>query len=285
MSGMRPKLVITTLLTVCLMPLVYGQTVEDLEEKVKRFHECFFNTVSRPDPHEETYKLSSGKEVTMLAQSDFARSTFVSVDNTLREVISWKESPFMWQIMHQKTSKAIMDGLDLTDWEINSFEDIADNYFKDSPSTFHIAAHGLIDSANTPLNQIRIGGVDLNAYETAELMLLSMQEQFHAVINAEHQKFVVVVHCCSSAVGDRNFSQELSSILSEYMDNVTVVGAPDTVFCKYDENGNYQEFITSNKEIKKSNPSLQNWRTYKNGKETHQGQRDYSATIKSIQSK
>ena len=220
----------------------------------------------------------------MLAQSDYKRSAFVSVDKLLEDVRLWKMSPYLWQRNHSKNNSAIMDGKDLSDWEINSFNQIAESYFKNSVSTYHIAAHGLVYPQTTEAtNNILIGGQTLNAAETAELIINSMQGTFHHVINAEDQPFVVVVHCCYSAQGENNFSSQLSKILAEYIPNVSVVGASDVVYCSKTKDGKYTEFVTTENEAKRGNPQQMKWKVYKNGKETNQGRYGYLETVTAIQ--
>lgn len=270
----------------------YAQTVEELEAEIRHVHECFFNLRSQKQLCNESYTLSSGKVVHAMARNDFERSVFVSADETLREVLEWKESPYLWQLRHQKNGgKAIIDTQDLSKWEVDSFGMIAENYFKDSPSTFHIASHGLVDSDGTSAGLIKIGGQELNAAETAELIRQSMlvrtdkgDAPFDAIINVEHQEFVVVVHSCHSAEGEKNFASELSKELGKFLDNVTVVGAPDVVFCSLDENGQYQEYVTTKAEVQNLNPGKKAWKAYKNGLDTGLGQQDYHATVKAIQS-
>lgn len=265
---------------------INAQTEEDvkkLKEKIIEFHECFFNTKSLPKSHEETITLSSGKKITMLAQSDYKRSAFVSVDKLLEDVRLWKMSPYLWQMNHSKNNSAIMDGKDLSEWEINSFNQIAESYFKNSVSTYHIAAHGLVYPTGEAANNILIGGQTLNAEETAELIINSMQGTFHHVINAEDQPFVVVVHCCHTAKGENNFASQLSKKLAEYIPNVSVVGASDLVYCEKTKDGKYTEFVTSEDEAERENPQPMKWKVYKNGKETGQGRYGYLETVTAIQ--
>ena len=265
---------------------INAQTEEDvkkLKEKIIQFHECFFNTKSLPKSHEETITLSSGKKITMLAQSDYKRSAFVSVDKLLEDVRLWKVSPYLWQMNHSKNNSAIMDGKDLSEWEINSFNQIAESYFKNSVSTYHIAAHGLVYPTGEAANNILIGGQTLNAEETAELIINSMQGTFHHVINAEDQPFVVVVHCCHTAKGENNFASQLSKKLAEYIPNVSVVGASDLVYCEKTKDGKYTEFVTSEDEAERENPRPMKWKVYKNGIETDQGRYGYLETVSAIQ--
>lgn len=265
---------------------ITAQTEEDvrkLKEEIIKFHECFFNTKSLPKSHEETITLSSGKKITMLAQSDYKRSAFVSVDKLLEDVRQWKMSPYLWQRNHSKNNSAIMDGKDLSEWEINSFNQIAESYFKNSVSTYHIAAHGLVYPTGEAANNILIGGQTLNAEETAELIINSMQGTFHHVINAEDQPFVVVVHCCHTAKGENNFASQLSKKLAEYIPNVSVVGASDLVYCEKTKDGKYTEFVTSEDEAERENPQPMKWKVYKNGKETGQGRYGYLETVSAIQ--
>lgn len=279
------KKILLVLMAVCSLS-INAQTEEDvrkLKEEIIKFHECFFNTVSLPKSHEETITLSSGKKITMLAQSDYKRSAFVSVDKLLEDVRQWKMSPYLWQMNHSKNNSAIMDGKDLSEWEINSFNQIAESYFKNSVSTYHIAAHGLVYPTGEAANNILIGGQTLNAEETAELIINSMQGTFHHVINAEDQPFVVVVHCCHTAKGENNFASQLSKKLAEYIPNVSVVGASDLVYCEKTKDGKYTEFVTSEDEAERENPQPMKWKVYKNGKETGQGRYGYLETVSAIQ--
>ena len=255
---------------------------EELIERIKWFHQCFIE-ISLPTSHEESITLSSGKVVNMLAQSDYERSAFVSVDKLLEDVHQWKLSPYLWQMNHSKNNSAIMDGKDLSNWEIESFDQIAQSYFKNSVSTYHIAAHGLVfEDTGEALDRIKIGGQELDASETAELIIKSMQGTFHHVINAENQPFVVVVHCCHTAEGEDNFSSQLSKELAKYIPNVSVVGAPDVVRCEVKE-GKYTEFVTTKSEAKKEDAQKLKWKVYKNGENTCQGKFDYLETVSAIQ--
>ncbi|MBQ4394521.1 MAG: hypothetical protein II825_04415 [Paludibacteraceae bacterium] len=259
-----------------------GLSSEELIERIKWFHQCF-NELSLPYSHEETITLSSGKTINMLAQSDYDRSAFVSVDKLLEDVQLWKQSPYLWQMNHSKNNSAIMDGKDLSNWEINSFNQIAQSYFENCVSTYHIAAHGLVDYTGKATNNIKIGGQTLNAEETAELIIRSMQNSFYHIINAENQPFVVVVHCCHTADGENNFSSQLSKELAKYIPNVSVVGAPDVVYCE-ERDGKYTEFVTiDQEEAQKQNPKKLKWKVYKDGKNTDQGKYNYLETVSSIQ--
>ena len=283
------KIVTISLLILCVLGVstqnVDDLTTDELLEKIKKYHECFIQ-LSLPSSHEESITLSSGKVVKMLAQSDYKRSTFVSVDKLLEDVHQWKLSPYLWQMNHSKNNSAIMDGKDLSNWEIESFDQIAQSYFKNSVSTYHIAAHGLVyEDTGEVSDNILIGGQILNAEETAELIIKSMQRTFHHVINAENQPFVVVVHCCHTADGEDNFSSQLSKALAEYIPNVSVVGAPNVVYCKK-RDGKYTEFVTTDKnEAKKENPRKLKWKVYKDGENTNQGNFDYLETVSAIQKK
>lgn len=277
------KRIFTIAIAACLCAtLASAQTNEEYEKGIRQFHECFYNKLSKPAVHEEEITLSTGKTVTSLAQSDYERSAFVSADNLLREVTDWKKSPFTWQMQHRKNNKAVMDKQDLSSWERNSFDKISQQYFEGSNSTFHIAAHGLL-GAEPDDDGILIGGQKLNAAETAELITLSMQNDFHDIINVEKQDFVVVLHSCNSASGENNFARQLSIELSKRLDNVSVVGAPDVVWCSMSADGGYDEYVSSEEDARWYNPEKKNWRVYKNGADTGQGQQGYKETIKTIQ--
>lgn len=264
---------------------VRSQSLQEIRDAIIKFHECF-NEMSLPEPHEKTIELSNGKRVLFLAQSDYSRSAFVSADQLLKDVRAWKESPYLWQIKHKRDNLAVMDSQNLTRWEVDSFDRIAQSYFTGNNATFHLAAHGLVDASGQAADCIQIGGQTLTAAETAELIVKSMDNHFHHVINAEMkselQKFVVVVHSCHSADGEDNFSSKLSKELSNYINDVSVVGAPDLVYCAIDGD-NYTEYVTTEGELRKENPQKETWKVYRNGKNTSQGKTDYKETIAEIQ--
>lgn len=279
------KIVTISLLILCTLG-VYAQDFDKMsnEEKrklIKEYHACFIQ-LSLPASHEETITLSSGKTIRVLAQSDFERSAFVSVEKLLEDVRLWKMSPYLWRMNHSKNNSAVMDGKDLTQWEINSFYEIAESYFKDCSSTYHIAAHGLVTKEGQALDRIKIDGKYLDAAETAEFIILSMNETFHHIITVEEQPFVVVVHSCTVAQGEDNFTSQLSKELAKYIPNVSVVGAPDVVRCTV-INDKYTELVVPNNQAKTENPQRLKWKVYRNGKNTNQGQYDYLKTVSVIQ--
>ena len=274
------KLVLFALMVLPI--LTYAQTIEELQEEIKKFHKCFVEK-SMPKPHETSITLSNGKVVQCTSQSDYERSAFVSVDQLLEDVRLWKDSPYLWQLNHMKDNKALSDSKDLTKWQIERFDEIAQSYFDGNRSTFHIAAHGLVYPSGKAANSILMGGQELNAKETAELILQSMDKTFHHVINAEEQDFVVVIHSCHSADGENNFASQLSQELAEFIPNVSVVGAPQTVYCSMHKDGGYTEYISSEKELKQEAPTKYKWKVYKNGKDTGQGTYDYKSTVSNIQ--
>lgn len=265
---------------------VNAQTDEELErqrQEIIKFHECFFNKISLPKSHDDTITLSSGKTIKTLAQSDFERSAFVSVDKLLEDVRLWKMSPYLWRMNHSKNNSAVMDGKDLKKWQIDSFNEIAESYFKNSTSTYHIAAHGLVSENGLSSNEILIDGQTLDAAETAEFIILSMHKTFHHVIKAEKQPFVVVVHSCTAAQGEDNFSSRLSKELAKYIPNVSVVGAPDVVLATMTEDKKYSEMVVPDSQKYSENPQRLKWKVYRNGKNTSQGQYDYLKTVSVIQ--
>ena len=91
-----------------------------------------------------------------------------------------------------------------------------------------------------------------------------------------------MVHSCHSADGEDNFASQLSKELAKDMPNVSVVGAPQTIYCTI-QDGKYTEYISSEQELKKENPVNYKWKVYKDGKNTGQGTYDYKSTIKNIQ--
>ncbi len=263
---------------------------EETKKEILDFWKCF-EEFSRPAPHQKTITLSTGKTVPFLFQSDFKRASFVSVDSLLNDVRQWYESPYLWQLKRQKNNLAISDTKDLTKWEVSGFKDIADSYFKDNDFTFHIAAHGLVESTGDAANCIKIGGQELDAAETAELIIKSMNDLFHNVLAANGKPFVVAVHSCHSADGEDNFASRLSKELESRMprenkdvpvNNIYVVGAPDLVYCSIDGK-KYTEYVTTEDQIGREAPRKENWKVYKNGKNTGQGQSDIRKTIAAVQ--
>lgn len=269
-------------LALMVLPMMaYAQTEEELLQRYEKFEDCF-RKLSMPQPHSSSVTLSSGKTVSFAAQSDFDRKAFVDVDQLLEDVSQWKESPYLWQLNHMKKSQAITDTKDLSKWEVERFDEIAQDYFEGNKFAFHIAAHGLVKASGKASNKILIGGQELDAKETAELILKSMNDTYHHILNIKEQEFVVVVHSCHSADGEDNFASQLSKELAKDMINVSVVGAPQTIYCTI-QDGKYTEYISSEQELKKENPVNYKWKVYKNGKNTGQGTYDYKSTIKKIQ--
>lgn len=259
---------------------------QDYKAGILAFQECF-NNMSQPKPHDGEYILSNGKRVVCMEQSDYSRSAFVSVDKLIYDLQRWAESPYLWEMKHRRNT-TIMDKNDLKKWEIDNFQIIADSYFNNSRSTFHIAAHGLLDSYNNPANKIKIGGVELNAKETAELILLQMGEGYNIVMNARDESFTVVLHCCHTAEGENNFAKQLSEELHKYLRNVHVIASPDIVYATMDYDDNYTECVTTKSEyerVKKTGmmPKKYNWSTYHNGRETLYGHTDWRRSLKAIQ--
>ena len=280
------KTFLISLLALCTLSL-NAQTVkedmtdEEYSERLLWLKGCF-EKLSRPAPHKETYTLSTGKTIELKAQSDYKRSAFVSADQLLQDLREWRQSPYTWQLRHRKNNQAIMDGRDLSSWEVNGFDEISQAYFKDCQSTYHIAAHGLLSQDGMVGDGIMIDGQILNAAETAELIIKSMYDQFHDIIAEEKQPFTVVVHSCNVAQGDNNFAAQLSKILSESIPNVAVVGAPDVVYCQI-QDGKYTEYVSTPTTIQTNNPVKQKWHVYRNGRNTGEGRYDYRETVQAIQ--
>lgn len=279
------KTILLSLLTICTLSLnaqnLDNLSTKELEERIVWFQECF-NDMSLPQPHEDTITLSNGKVIKVLAQSDFERSAFVSADQLLADIQEWRDSPYLWQMKHRRNNAAVMDGKDLSKWEIKNFEQISQSYFENSASTYHIAAHGLVDERGVATDGIQIDGQRLNAAETAEFIIASMKDAFHYIINVKELPFVVIVHSCHVADGEDNFSSQLSKELAKYIPNATVVGAPQTVYC-LEENGKYTEYAAPSNQLNQDNPQKLKWKTYKNGVNTQQGKYDYKETVSVVQ--
>lgn len=280
------KTFLISLLAMCTLSLnaqivEENLTDEEIRERIIWFHGCF-EKLSRPEPHKDTYTLSTGKTIELKAQSDYKRSAFVSTDQLLKDVREWQQSPYMWQLKHRKNNHAIMDGSDLDSWVINSFDQISQTYFEDCESTYHITAHGLLSQDGVVGDGIMIDGQILNAAETAELILKSMNEQFHFIIDKEKQPFTIVIHSCNTAQGENNFAAQLSKILSKSIPNVAVVGAPDVVYGEL-KDGKYTEYVSTPTTIQTNNPVKQKWHVYRNGRNTGEGRYDYRETVQAIQ--
>lgn len=265
---------------ICLLMLCGNlsaqKTVEEVKRELKAFQECF-EKLPMPWVHTKDYVLSNGKQISLLEQSDFKRAAFASADALLERVKAWKESRFMSVDPGRKT---LMDGQDLSNWEINNIRDISNEYFKDSKNAFHLAAHGLVDEAGVSTQTIKMGGQTLNAKEAAELIVLSLQG-YHNYLNIDQEPFTIVLHSCSSGKGDNSFAAQLSSELAKQIDNVAVVAAPDIVYCTMNEQGKYTECVISNDAIKRNNVAgeKQNWRVFKNGRTFLTGTADYKSTV------
>lgn len=277
-----------------LMAIIPGraQDIDEYEKAFRQFHKCFME-LSIPTSHTKTYHLSTGKSIDVLSRNDYERSAFVSADKTLEDIHLWKNSPYLWEQRHRKDNMALMDKRDLTTWEVENFGQISESYFTGSNSTFHLAAHGLLDPNNAGSSgKIMIGGQELDAKETAELIKKAIDESkdgFEYVINGLEQKFVVVLHCCNMAAGENSFAKQLSEELGEYLDDVCVVGAPDLVVCSMDwDKKEYTECVASDWEMRRAGTKgkieyKQNWRVFKNGQDTGVGDKDYKTSVSNAQ--
>lgn len=266
-------------------------TEDEIDALIKEMHECFID-LSLPKPHAKTYHLSSGKTVEVQSQNDYERSAFVSADKTLEDILLWKSSPYLWEQQHRKNGHAIMDRKELSDWELQNFNQIADSYFKGTSSTFHLAAHGLVDPENADSGHIRIGGQDLDVKETAELIKLSINESkdgFQHIINGEEQKFVIVLHSCHTAEGENSFAKQLSEELGDFLPDAYVIGAPDLVVCSMDfDKKEYKECVASEQEMRRAGTRgeieyKQKWRVFKEGQDTGLGDIDYKTSVLNAQ--
>lgn len=260
-----------------LMPFgsLHAQTEAELDAAILEFKRCF-EKLSMPEVHNSTYELSTGKRIRVLAQSDFERSAFSTVDAMLENIDKLKDSFFF-----SANRKLLMDGKDLSKWEVESIRDISNEYFKTGEYAFHLAAHGLVNPDGTSSEGVKIDGQELNADETAELLLLSMEKNYHHVLNSMYKPFTVVLHCCNSAKGTNSFAARLSAALSKHLDNVAVVAAPDIVYCTQDANGKYTERVTSENAIKNGSydKEKKDWIVFKNGAKLMTGTTDYGTTV------
>ena len=257
-----------------------AQTKEEiLDKQILEYWECF-KKLSKPAPHDQVITLSNGKQIGLLSQTDFARSAFVSVDQLLKDMQLWYNSTYLWQSRQKKSTTTLMDTHEISEWELNSLGEISDEYFKSGDNTYHVVAHGLVNSNGISAGSISMGGQTLDAKETAELILLQMEEKYQIMLNTRKQPFVVVLHSCNSAQGENSFAKQLSEELAKQIDNVAVVGAPDAVYAEMDENGKYTEMVSSVRAIKQNKPERKNWLVFQNGKQAMQGTPDYKSTVK-----
>ena len=262
-----------------------GITREQLEKKKQemlKYKHCIFENLSKPETHQETYELKSGKTISVLSQSDYSRDAFATTDEILKEFAEWKNSPYYYRLNHRTSGKALLDSEEMDMWVKNSFDKIAKSYFEDNKDSFHITAHGLT-GADGAGDKIRINGQELDAKETAELVFASMLEEYNTILNIQDKPFTIVLHSCNTAAGDNNFAMQLSRELSSKLDNVYVVGAPDYVWANITPEGKYEEYVASEDGVKWYTPEKKNWVVYKNGKDTGQGRQGYSETLKTIQ--
>lgn len=255
---------------------IYAQTVEELDAEILKYIECVKN-FSKPEVHKNKYSLSSGKMVEVLEQSDFDRSVFSSIDAFMENLDKILDSsPFLYG-----KQRILMDGKDLSKWEYDEISTISNEYFSSGKNTFHLASHGLVDPSDQSSWGVRIGGQDLNAEETAELILESMAGVNHIILNAKQEPFTIVLHCCESGKGNDSFAAKLSAELAKEMDNVAVIAAPDLVYATLDEQGKYTERVASKTAISlnRVEKDAQNWLVFKNGKKVMTGLMDYGKTI------
>lgn len=237
---------------------ICAQTLEEINRQILEYQRCF-NEYSKLTPQDNVYKLPNNKNVSVVEQTDFSMAKFVSMDKNLENV-----------------NLMLMDKRDLPKWEVRSAKTIMKEYFR-QPNTFHIAAHGLEDPNGTSTQTILMGGQSLTAKETAVLMLETMQD-YNIILDAKEVPFSVVIHSCKSGMGDNSFAQQLSAILSESIENVAVIAAPDLILTTLDESGKYSEAVISSP--KNTSPSSwKNWKIFKNGMSYMEGTTDYKTTI------
>lgn len=274
---MRVKLLF--FLFMCLFQSIWAQQskVDELKAQIRAYKECIIK-LSMPEYHSKEYTLENGKHITVSEQSDFNRNAFTSIDPTLEDPKQWIESLYFYK-KEQGKSKTLIDTKGLSSWELESIRQISNDYFNSGDNVFHIAAHGLVDSRGVSANAIQMDGKYLDAKETADLILRSMADVNHMLLNVDEQPFVIVLHSCNSAQGENSFAKQLSIELAKKIDNVAVVGAPDAVYCEMDEKGNYTEMVSSVNAVKRNQPERKNWLVFQNGKQTMQGTPDYKSTV------
>lgn len=276
MKDMTGKFAALWFLLPFALPLpAMAQSLADIEAEILALKECV-ELSSLPDFHKAEHMLSSGKNVAVFEQSDFERSAFSTVDSFIENIGEFLDSsPFFCD-----RKKLLMDPYDLSEWEKEGIRKISNEYFKNGGNNFHLAAHGLV-APDGSSSGIRIGGEDLNAEETAELIIKSMGGVNHVLLNAAHEPFTVVLHCCNSGKGEDSFAARLSLALEEYLDDVAVIAAPDIVYCTEDEDGNYTERIASAESIDKGSfeQDALNWLVFKSGDMVMTGTKDYGTTV------
>lgn len=274
------KIAKLTFLLLCLVQTAWAQQskADQLRAEINAYKECLIK-LSMPQYHSKDYLLSNGKRINVAEQTDFQRDAFVSTDPLLEDPHEWINSLYMSQAK-RGSNLTLMDMQDLDDWQLKSIRDIADDYFHSGNSTFHVTAHGLVDAHGVSENAISMGGQQLNAKETAELILKSMADVNHLMLNTNKQPFVVVLHCCNAAQGDNSFAKQLSEALSKEIKNVAVVGSPDIIYCEKKSDGTYTEYISSEAAMKRNKPEKKNWLVFKNGQQAEEGTSDYKSTVK-----
>lgn len=252
-----------------------SQTLEEIEAEILSYMECV-KQFSAPDYHSGEYVLSNGKRVSVMEQTDFDRFVFSSIDAFVENMDRFFNESTYFRPMR----RMLMDKQDLSDWEFNSAKTISREYFKSPGNCFHIASHGLM-SPDGNSDSILMGGVELNAEETSELILKTMLDVGQAIINAKHEPFTIVLHSCGSGRGENSFAARLSKALAKEFDNVAVVAAPDVVYCTMDEDGNYSERISSESAIRagRYDSDRQNWMVFKDGRSYMTGTKDYADTV------
>lgn len=282
---MHKKILFYTLLWGLSINVMAQSEMEQLKERILAYQKCI-EEKSLPDYHHVKRVLSNGKMINVAEQTDFFRYTerFTSIDAILENPEEWANSVYMSQVKNG-SNKGLIDTNGLSEWEVNNIRAISNEYFKSSDNTFHIAAHGLITPHGNSSNKILMGGQELNAKETAELILQTMEGVNHILLNAAEKPFVIVLHSCNSAEGENSFAQQLSAELSKSIDNVAVVGAPDAIYCEMDEKGNYTEKVSSINAIKRNQPEKKSWLVFQNGEQTMKGTTDYKTTVKTYLNK
>lgn len=228
----------------------------EAEKKILAYEACFERQFSKPETHDASYKIG-GRRVPVVEMTRYATRQFVQADPLLDNV----------KLM-------LMDNKDLPQWVRLNARAICESYFADGQPGFHIAAHGLQEDGDGSADKIKMGGEDLTAEETADLIMQTLND-YEICMNVKRQPFPVVLHTCGSAKGgDNSFAAKLSAILSKRIDNVAVIAASNDVICRMEGN-RYSEYVEGSMRGRHGN-----WLVFKNGQQAMEGTSDYKSTVK-----
>ncbi|MBP3639735.1 MAG: hypothetical protein J6J20_07615 [Muribaculaceae bacterium] len=263
------KILFLILLPAMLAPAVYAQTeaeMEELRQQVLYYKKCFPKK-SVLATTSTNYITDAGKVVPVKIRSDFGAENFVQMDGGLKKV-------------------NFMFGDSGDDYINRNIEDIFDDYAECSPA-FHVVGHSIADP-NGSAQTIRMGGMDLNAKEVAEIIIKQLEGYEH-ILNAEERPFPVVIHSCNAGKGDNSFAEQLSRHLAESILDVRVIAPSGVLYSERMTERDLKDGSTRTVYTEKvagtsgftTGADAGTWEVFTNGKCSH-GRKDYKSTVREV---